>query len=118
MKHRKYKKKLHPARVVTGVSYSACSSLISDSFYAKFQLAFTLHRQGDLVQAASLYNEILHAHPFHFDSLQYLAAIAVQQKRYDDAVTLFKKAFAVNPDNPCLLSAGRVAARQRLDSGR
>ena len=112
MKHRKYKKKLHPARVVTGVSYSACSSLISDSFYAKFQLAFTLHRQGDLVQAASLYNEILHAHPFHFDSLQYLAAIAVQQKRYDDAVTLFKKAFAVNPDNPRALNNCGIALKE------
>ena len=56
---------------------------------AKLAAALALHQQGQLDQAALLYQEILQSQPQHFEAMQLLATIAMQQKNPEDAVALF-----------------------------
>lgn len=71
---------------------------------AKLTAAVALHQQGRLAQAQLLYTEILQAQPRHFDALQLLAAIAVQQKNPDAALVLFEQALKIVPGNAVVLS--------------
>ena len=64
---------------------------------ARLRVALALHRQGELNQAQAMYNEILQSQPQHFDALQLLATIAVQQKNPAAAVELFDRALKLNP---------------------
>ncbi|MEO8023383.1 tetratricopeptide repeat protein [Polaromonas sp.] len=71
---------------------------------AKLAAALALHQQGQLDQAAMLYQEILQAQPQHFEALQLLATIALQQKSPEAAVSLFDQALAINPRHPSALN--------------
>ena len=44
----------------------------------KFSQAITLHQQGRLMEAESIYREILRQQPEHFDALHLLGVIAIQ----------------------------------------
>ena len=55
----------------------------------KLQAALNLHQQGELAQAESLYKEILESQPQHFDALQLLATLALQQDKPIAALELF-----------------------------
>ena len=50
------------------------------------QTALVLHKKGQLAEAGGLYKEILRSQPGHFDALQLLATIALQQKKFAEAV--------------------------------
>ncbi len=64
---------------------------------AKFQQALSLHQNGHLPQAKTLYEEILVAHPNHFDALHLLGVIAHQNKNHRRAVDLIGKAIELSP---------------------
>ena len=64
----------------------------------KFNQALALHRKGQLVQARTLYEEILHAQPEHIEALRLLGLIDFHSGNYTRAIDLFDKAIALKPD--------------------
>jgi tetratricopeptide (TPR) repeat protein len=78
-------------------------SVIKD-LASKLAAGLGLHQQGRLDQAALLYQEILQSQPQHFEVLQLLATIALQQKNPEAAVALFDQALAINPRHPSALN--------------
>lgn len=71
---------------------------------AKFEIAVSLHQQGQLERAGALYSEILQSQPQHFDALQLLATIATQQKNSIVALELFDQVLKINPNHPSSLN--------------
>ena len=80
-------------------------------------LALQQHRAGRLVEAETLYRQILAVQPNHADALHYLGVIAHQAGRDDLAIEWIRRALALNPHNSqahcnlgeALLGAGRRA---------
>lgn len=72
----------------------------SDSHDALFQEAFRLHQAGCLQEASQGYQAILAESPGHFDALQLLGAIALQNGQFADALAWLDEALAIAPDNP------------------
>jgi predicted O-linked N-acetylglucosamine transferase (SPINDLY family) len=91
-------KKKQPKPPVASISKQT-SALVLDNT-TKFEAAVALHQQGQLEQAGTLYKEILQSQPEHFDALQFLAAIAIQQKNFVVALELFEQAIKINPSLP------------------
>ncbi len=63
-------------------------------------LAVQHHNGGQLAQAKSIYQQILHANPNHPVALHLLGVIAHQGGNNDEAVSLIKKAIDIKPDYP------------------
>ena len=63
----------------------------------EFARALALHRQGCLAEAEGLYRGILGKDPRHFDALQLLGAIDLQQGRDQEAQVKIRKALEINP---------------------
>ncbi len=61
-------------------------------------LALQHHTAGRLVEAESIYQQILQADPGHSDALHLLGVIAYQKGQYDVAVERITKAIAISPD--------------------
>jgi tetratricopeptide (TPR) repeat protein len=59
---------------------------------AQLQRAVAFHRQGQLARARAIYEEILAAHPQHFDALHMLGVVAIQTRNPRLAVELIGKA--------------------------
>jgi tetratricopeptide (TPR) repeat protein len=59
--------------------------------------AVTLHRQGRLREAERLYARVLKAAPDHFDALNLLGAIKIQERQFVEAQRLFAAAVKANP---------------------
>ena len=83
---------------------SRISETFQDNHAAQLQTALALHQQGRLAEAETIYREILHSQPDHFDALQLLATIAGQQNKLSDAVSLFERALNIKPDHPASLN--------------
>jgi protein O-GlcNAc transferase len=60
-----------------------------------FRQAVALHQQGRLREAEPLYQFVLKAEAYHFDSLYRLGLIQLQQNRFDAAADLFRRAIKV-----------------------
>lgn len=67
---------------------------------ALFQEAFRLHQSGRLLEAAQGYQAVLAESPKHFDALQLLGAIALQNKQFVEALAWLDEAIAIEPNNP------------------
>ena len=65
----------------------------------RLQQAVELHRQGQLVQAQSIYEEILRIRPDHFEALNLLGVLSAQTQNHQRAVDLIDRAIAIFPDN-------------------
>jgi len=63
----------------------------------KLERALALHRKGYLAEAESLYRDILKKQPRHFDALQLLGAIDLQQGRFEEAYRRCNDAIRINP---------------------
>ena len=74
----------------------AQSALVAKA-QAKLTQAVALHKQGRLVQAKQIYEEILKSNPSHFDALHFMGLIALQEKDYLEAADLLTKAIEINP---------------------
>jgi tetratricopeptide (TPR) repeat protein len=62
-----------------------------------FQKAVRLQQKGKSREAERLYETILHISPHHFGSLHYLGLIRAQQNKYDDAISLLRRALQQDP---------------------
>jgi len=71
--------------------------------------ALAFHRQGQLAPAERLYRRILEAQPGHFDALQLLGAIRLQEGNNIEAVKLISAALRINAASPAALSNLGVA---------
>ncbi len=80
------------------------SGAAAQGLAAQLATALALHQQGRLDQAAVLYQEILQSQPQHFEALQLLATVALQQQNPVVAVALFDQALAINPRHPSALN--------------
>ncbi len=58
--------------------------------------AVALHQQGQLVQAQTLYEQVLRHDPHNFDALHLLGVLACQTRDAQRAVTLIQKALAID----------------------
>ena len=67
-----------------------------DQLQIQFEQGLALHRQGDLVKAKLLYEEVIQRNPNHFDALHLLGAIAAQHQDCEAALGFFEKALAVD----------------------
>jgi predicted O-linked N-acetylglucosamine transferase (SPINDLY family) len=73
--------------------------------------AADLHRRGELAAAEGLYLQVLKARPDHFDALQMLGILRYQQRRCQEALSLFGSALQARPDfPPTLLNYGLALA--------
>lgn len=64
------------------------------------QQAMSLHQQGKLEEAESLYQAVLRVHTKQVECLHYLGVIKFQTGRHQEAVDLIKKAISLNKNNP------------------
>ncbi|HEV8028770.1 MAG TPA: sulfotransferase [Stellaceae bacterium] len=64
------------------------------------QTALSLHQQGRLAEAESLYQALLDADRDHFDVLHALGILRCQQRRYEEARGLFLHALRQKPGSP------------------
>jgi predicted O-linked N-acetylglucosamine transferase (SPINDLY family) len=71
---------------------------------AQLEQALAFHREGRLVEARALYEDILKAQPDHFDSLHLLGVIALQTKQPQLSVDLIEKAIKLCPNNAAFYS--------------
>jgi predicted O-linked N-acetylglucosamine transferase (SPINDLY family) len=81
------------------------------------QQAASLHRQGHLAEAETLYRKVLEAEPSQFDALHLYGYLQHQLGRHDTALAWISRALAVNPDvSPAHSNLGLVLrALGRLD---
>jgi protein O-GlcNAc transferase len=64
--------------------------------------AVNFFRAGDFAAASSVYGQILAMQPANARAFYGLGGIAVQQGKLDEAITLFRRATAFDPDEPVL----------------
>ena len=63
---------------------------------ATYERALTLHRGGQLDEAAALYDEVLAGEPGHFGALHLLGVVQGQRGRYAEALDLIERAIRVD----------------------
>src|SRR5690242_7057031 len=63
------------------------------------EVAVSLHQDGQLAEAESLYRQILSAEPDHHDALHLLGVIELQRGRAQDAVDLISRSLASQPED-------------------
>ncbi len=73
--------------------------------------AVSHHRAGQLMQAESLYQQVLNANPKHADALHMLGVVYYQTDRPEQAVTLISQALAINPKNTDYLNHYALSLR-------
>ena len=73
----------------------------------RLQRAIGLHRQGQLLQAQKICEEILSSQPDHFNVLNLLGVIAAQTGNYQRAIDLIDQAIAIIPHHvDCYFNRG------------
>lgn len=60
----------------------------------------TLHQQGQLDQARTIYEQVLNLQPAHFDALHLLGVIEHQRKHPQKSIDLITRALAIKPHDP------------------
>ena len=63
---------------------------------SRLDYALGLHQQGQLDQAAALYQDLLQSEPQHLDALQLLATIALQRNEHAGALVLLDLAIGID----------------------
>ena len=64
--------------------------------------AVAMHRKGRLGAARAVYRRILLRAPRHFDVLQLMGLVALQRRRFREALAWFEQALALRPDDAML----------------
>jgi len=65
-----------------------------------FERALRHHKNGELAEAACLYNEILASQPDHIHAMHYLGVVYIQSGRFDLAISLIERVVHLAPDDP------------------
>jgi len=61
--------------------------------------AINHHQQGDFLQAANIYRQLLHENPDQPDVLHLLGVVTSQLGQYSQAVEIINQAIAIRPDS-------------------
>jgi protein O-GlcNAc transferase len=75
--------------------------------------AITLHKKGFLDQAKKKYSEILLKYPKNFEIINLLGVVELQEKNYDQAISLIKKAIIINPTHHALYNNLGTAFKEK-----
>jgi len=65
--------------------------------WAEWQLGSDLFARGNLAKAEAYYKQSLETYPNYYRALAGIAQVRAAQKRYDDAIELYRKALAILP---------------------
>ena len=65
-----------------------------------FQQGYSLHRQGKLIDAEKIYQQVLNQNPRHSDAHHLLGLIAHSHRQFDRAIALISQSIQENPNNP------------------
>jgi predicted TPR repeat methyltransferase len=99
----------------SGRKFKKCCRGAGDSFSA----ALARHLQGELAQAAVLYERVLETNPDHAEAFHGLGVIASQLKRHSHAVELLARAAELKPSSAAIhhsLAVGLQAAERWEES--
>jgi tetratricopeptide (TPR) repeat protein len=66
-------------------------------FWEVYRQASRARREGDFERAVALYRQALQLRPAHEDSLYYLGNVLCELKRYHEALDMYQRLIAVNP---------------------
>ncbi len=89
---------------------------MSDDLVKKYADAFGFHQRGNLVEAESLYRQVVEANPYHADALHLLGVVAFQRGDNVTAEEMLRKAVALKgrvPDIRFNLATVLAAAGKR-----
>ncbi len=75
--------------------------------------AITLHKKGFLDKAKKIYSEIFLKNPKNFEIINLLGVVALQEKNYDQAISLIKKAIIINPAHHALYNNLGTAFKEK-----
>jgi protein O-GlcNAc transferase len=75
----------------------------------KFQKALSLHQEGKLFEAKTIYSEIIQLNPKHANSLHFLGLISYQTGDLQHAINLINQAISINPNSATFYSNLGVA---------
>jgi tetratricopeptide (TPR) repeat protein len=81
--------------------------------------AVALHRRGQLREAERIYTRVLKAAPDHFDALNLLGGVKIQQGQFGEAQRLFSAAIKANPRIAaawCNLGQAQFALKRPADA--
>jgi len=67
-----------------------------DPWQVEFERGLTLHRQGKLAEAESVFEDVRQRQPNHFDALHLLAIIAMQTGQLERGIELIQSAIGIN----------------------
>ena len=67
----------------------------SKNFNQQLSNGLAMHKKGLLIEAKTIYEQILNSQPDHFDALQLLGAISIQTKDYEKCINLLNNALQI-----------------------
>ncbi len=74
------------------------------SVESAMDMAVELHKNGELEEASTLYNDVLKVVPDHPDALHFLGVASHQLGDTDDAIELIERSLGLAPDHPDALN--------------
>ena len=92
------------------MSFSPADPQLSE-IASRLQRAVGLHQRGQLADAEREYDEVLRRLPAHFDALQLLGTLKIQQEKFAEGADLISRALRINPRSArALLNLGHALA--------
>nr|MBF0221660.1 tetratricopeptide repeat protein [Desulfobulbaceae bacterium] len=86
-----------------GQSSDTGSNLLLSKRDTFFEQALSLHQQGDVEQALTLYQQVVDLDPDHAQACFYSALLLCDSGNHEDALSLLEKAQALLPDIPAIV---------------
>jgi tetratricopeptide (TPR) repeat protein len=71
--------------------------------WAVFEQAIACHKQGDLVQAESLYQQLLSFYPDHGVVNHLMGVLRAHQERHEEAMPFYSISLKTKPGDPAVL---------------
>jgi tetratricopeptide (TPR) repeat protein len=94
--------RLGPALIAALFAAATCS--LSQTSAALLQekrsTAMALEQQGSLAEAEAAWHDVLSLHPSDADAYAHLGLLEAHQEHYKEAISLYRKALAINPAIP------------------
>jgi len=106
------------SKIINKFSAEIPSESLEEQVQKKFQQALSLHQAGQLLEAQTIYSEVLKIQPQHANSLHFLGVAAYQTKNPQLAVDLITQAIAINPKSAAFYSNLGVALMDLKDLDR
>src|SRR5881275_605632 len=88
--------------MILALAAAAAAAQTTKAQDPKRQAALALQQQGKNAEAEAAWREFLKAHPGDPEPYAQLGLLEARQERYKEAVPLYRKALAINPNVPGL----------------